>query len=160
MPDIKTLYDEDFVAWLEAQATALRAAARSGSNQEIDWENLAEEIDGLARSERRELRSRLAVVIKHLIKLELSPARAPREDWENTVRRERMDIELVIEDSPSLAREVPDLAQKAVRLGSENAVQALELHGELSTTLREVLKSKSYTPEQILGDWFPPDPQP
>jgi hypothetical protein len=70
MPDVKTLYDEDFVAWSEQQAEALRAAARTGSNQQLDWENLAEEIESLGRSQRRELRSRLSVIMEHLVKLE------------------------------------------------------------------------------------------
>ncbi len=50
MTDLKTLYDEDFVAWAEHQAEALRAAARGGSNQALDWENLAEEIEDLGKS--------------------------------------------------------------------------------------------------------------
>ena len=45
MTDLKTLYEEDTAAWAENQATALRAIARGGSNQELDWENLAEEIE-------------------------------------------------------------------------------------------------------------------
>jgi Domain of unknown function DUF29 len=47
---ITTHYDEDFVAWSQQQAEALRAAARGGSNQVIDWQNLAEEIEGLGKS--------------------------------------------------------------------------------------------------------------
>jgi hypothetical protein len=166
MPDVKTLYDEDFVTWLESQAAALRAAGRSGSNQEIDWENLAEEIEGLARSERRELRSRLAVIVEHLVKLEHSPAQDPRNDWVSTVRRERMDIELLLEDSPSLAREIPDMIRKEIRHGVENAAMALERCRELNASLQQAIKTKAYldlfayTPDQILGDWLPPEPPP
>jgi len=47
MSDVKTLYKEDFVAWSKEQAEALRSAARDGSNQKLDWENLAEEIEKL-----------------------------------------------------------------------------------------------------------------
>src|SRR5438128_176130 len=53
-----TLYEQDFVLWTEAQAKALREAA-VGGNTPLDWENLAEEIESLGRSERRELRSRI-----------------------------------------------------------------------------------------------------
>ncbi len=49
MTDLKTLYEEDTVAWSEQQAAALRAAARGGSNQPLDWENLAEEIEELGQ---------------------------------------------------------------------------------------------------------------
>ena len=56
---VKTgLYEEDFVLWAETQAIALRRAADSGSNLGLDWSNLAEEIESLGRSQRRELKPR------------------------------------------------------------------------------------------------------
>ena len=55
MSDVKSLYDEDFVAWTQQQAKALRAAAGSRTNQPLDWENLAEEVEDLGKSVRREL---------------------------------------------------------------------------------------------------------
>jgi hypothetical protein len=64
------LYEEDFVRWTEEQSRALRKASQSGVNLPLDWENLAEEIDDLGRSLRRELRSRLTVIVEHLMKLE------------------------------------------------------------------------------------------
>src|ERR1700722_5200578 len=96
MPDVKTLYDEDFVAWSQEQAEALRAAARSGSNQKLDWNNLAEEIDDLAKRERRELASRISTIVEHLVKLDHSPAREPRSDWRRTIRRTRIEIERIL----------------------------------------------------------------
>jgi len=59
MTGLKTLYDEDFVAWSKQQAEALRAAARGGSNQQLDWENLAEEIGSLGKSQRSALGSQI-----------------------------------------------------------------------------------------------------
>ena len=44
MTDLKRLYERDFAAWSKQQAEALRAAGRGGSNQPLDWENLAEEM--------------------------------------------------------------------------------------------------------------------
>jgi Domain of unknown function DUF29 len=55
MTTLDTLYDEDFVAWSKEQGAALRAPARGGSNQVLDWENLAEEIEDLGQWVRREL---------------------------------------------------------------------------------------------------------
>ena len=75
------LYDKDFVAWSKQQAEALRAAARSGSNQRLDWQNLAEEIEGLGISQRSVLRSQIRRIIRHLIKLEHSRAIEPRRGW-------------------------------------------------------------------------------
>jgi Domain of unknown function DUF29 len=78
--NLAKLYEEDFVRWTEQQAAALRQAAGLGTNLPLDWENLAEEIDGLGRSHRHELRSRIAVIIEHLIKVECSPAADPGAD--------------------------------------------------------------------------------
>jgi hypothetical protein len=52
------LYEADIAAWAEQQANALRRRAAN----EIDWENVAEEIESLARSDRRKIRDPLAVI--------------------------------------------------------------------------------------------------
>lgn len=152
------LYEEDFVRWTEQQSSVLREAARSGVNLPLDWENLAEEIESLGRSERRELRSRISIIIEHLLKLENSPARDPRRAWMDTVARERLDIELLIEESPSLrgeaARIVADETKRAVR----NASRALIRRGEGSPETIAKLSAAIYTEEQVLGEWYPGDP--
>ena len=78
MTDARGLYDVDFVAWTEQQAEALRATAHGGTNQPLDWENLAEEIESLGKSDRRELRSQIYRIIRHLTKLQFSQATDPR----------------------------------------------------------------------------------
>ena len=70
MTDLKRLYQRDFAAWSKQQAEALRAAGRGGSNQPLDWENLAEEIEDLGISQRSALRSQILRIIQHLVKLE------------------------------------------------------------------------------------------
>ena len=100
------LYDEDFVRWTEEQSSALRDAAKIGTNLPLDWENLAEEIESLGRSQRRELRNRLAVILEHLIKLEHSPTIDPRTGWMDTISRERLNIEDLLRDSPSLKNQL------------------------------------------------------
>src|ERR1700724_4865876 len=90
------LYEEDFVRWTEEQSRALREAALSQTNTPLDWENLAEEIESLGRSQRHELRRRIAVILEHLLKLERSPAADPRSGGMETIARERSDIELVV----------------------------------------------------------------
>lgn len=165
MPDIKTLYDEDFVTWSKQQAEALRSAARTGSNQLLDWENLAEEIESLGRSDRREMASRIATVIEHLVKLACSPGPEPRQGWRQTIRRERIEIELLLKDSPSLRRAIANIASSIAGGAIELALEEMDARGELTRSLRQTLRTKkyldvfAYTPEQILGDWFPPEPK-
>ena len=79
MSDVKTLHDEDLVAWSKQQADALRAAVRDGSNQLLDWENLAEEdrrFGHLPKSPA--LHSQLRQIIQRLLKLEIRLRRAVR----------------------------------------------------------------------------------
>src|SRR5688572_3622093 len=93
MSETAELYDEDFLLWTQEQAKLLREAAARRVNFPLDWENLAEEIESLGRSDRRELRSRITTIIEHLLKLEHSPVHEPREGWLDTVDRSRHEAE-------------------------------------------------------------------
>ena len=63
------LYERDFCHWTAEQAAALRAAAARRLDLALDFENLAEEIESLGRSDRRALVSHIKRVIEHLLKL-------------------------------------------------------------------------------------------
>jgi Domain of unknown function DUF29 len=77
------LYEQDFFLWTKEQAAALRLA--KNSNLPLDWENLAEEIESLGKSDRRELRSQIRRILRHLLKLEATPSVEPRAGWRSTV---------------------------------------------------------------------------
>ena len=51
------LYERDYYTWVVEQARALKQRRI----EMLDWQNLAEEVEDLGRSEKRELRSRLEV---------------------------------------------------------------------------------------------------
>jgi hypothetical protein len=156
MSDVKTLYDKDFVAWSKNQAEALRAESHAGSNQKLDWENLAEEIESLGKSQLHELKSQIRRVIEHLLKLEYSPAADPRRGWIESIGDARGEIELVLEDSPSLKKEIDAAIAGGLKHAARKAIFALEDHGELDPTVAARLRATAYTSEQILGDWYPP----
>jgi Domain of unknown function DUF29 len=157
MADARTLYDDDFVAWTEQQAEALRSAARGSTNQPLDWENLAEEIESLGISQRHELRSQIQRIIRHLLKLEHSPAVDPRRGWVETINDARTEIELLIEDSPSLKNELGRLTEAELARGSRVAIRDLEKCGEVDTAIASSIRRARYTEDQVIGDWFPPD---
>jgi hypothetical protein len=165
MSEIKALYDEDFFAWSQQQAEALRAAAHGASNKPIDWENVAEEIESLGKSDRRELGSQIRRIIEHLVKLEHSPAVDPRPGWRASIVDARIQIEEILNDSPSLRREIPQLMRREIDRGARLAIANLEDRRELDSALKRDLRAKSYlelfsyNSEQILDDWFPPDPE-
>jgi len=158
MTDLKTLYETDTAAWSEHQAAALRAAALGGSNQLLDWGNLAEEIEDLARSLRRRLRSQIARIIQHQVKLEYSPALDPRNGWRRTIRLARLDITRILEDSPSLNREIPRFIEKETAGAVQLAILDLEEHGEIDQMELPIIRNTAYTEEQVLGAWFPAEP--
>lgn len=159
MSDTNTLYDEDFFAWTKQQGKALRSAARTGTNLPLDWEHLAEEIEGLGASERSALGSHIMRIIQHFAKLEFSSAVEPRNGWRRTIRLARLQAERRLQDNPSLQRQLRRLVERETRRGIEYAIADLEEHAEIDDVDANALRRVRYTPEQILGDWFPPDPE-
>jgi hypothetical protein len=153
MPESSELYDQDFFLWTQQQAAALRRA--KASNLPLDWENLAEEIESLGKSDRRELTSQLRRILRHLLKLEASPAAQPRAGWRATIVDARSEIEGVLRDSPSLRRQVDDLLKGQLKAAAELAANDLVEHGESTDTIKTRLDEGGFTAEQVLGDWFP-----
>jgi hypothetical protein len=161
MPDSPDrLYEEDFLRWTEEQAAALRKAAGSGANLPLDWGNLAEEVESLGISQKHELRSRIATILEHLLKLEYSPAGRPRNGWIATIGRERLVIEDLLETSPSLRREVPAVVARSLPRTAKLVGRMLQNRREGAPDLAARITAASYTPEQVLGDWFPESRQP
>src|SRR5882724_4225639 len=115
------LYEQDFFLWTKEQAAALRLA--KNSNLPLDWENLAEEIESLGKSDRRELRSQITRVLRHLLKLEVSPAAEPRAGWRATIDEARSEIEGLLEDSPGLRREADGLIKKQIHAAARLAAE-------------------------------------
>jgi hypothetical protein len=106
------LYDQDFYLW--AKETA--AAIRSGRIAEVDLENVAEEIEGLANRDYREVYSRLRRILEHKLKLCLVRGiflDRNRHGWETSVRTQQDDLRVLLEASPSLRRHIPELISKA-----------------------------------------------
>jgi hypothetical protein len=152
MVDQAQAYDTDLALWAESQARALRDAGHAGTNLPIDWENVAEEIEALGKSQARELASRLRTILVHLIKLQASPATGPRGGWRETIIEQRSEIERVIEDSPSLRPAIGRVIVKEIGPARRQASAALTDHGE---TPNIDLDSLSYTEAEVLGDCFP-----
>ena len=101
-------YDEDFVEWLAAQS----AAIREGRWADIDVENLTEEIDSLARRDKREMLNRLVVLLMHLLKKKHQPERMS-DSWWQTIDEQSSQIGLILEDSPSLRLLLPEYVERA-----------------------------------------------
>jgi hypothetical protein len=153
MAEAETLYDQDFLRWTEQQAAALRRAKES--NLPLDWENLAEEIESLGRSERKGLRSQIRRVLRHLLKLEASAAAEPRAGWCETIEEAREEIADTLRVSPSLRREVGALISEEMATAAKYAARDLARHGEPADGIRARVDQGGFTADEVLGDWFP-----
>ena len=122
VPASDDLYEADFVAWTEAQAELIRQRRFD----ELDVENLAEEIESLGRSRRRELHRRMARLLEHLIKLAVSRDYDPRRQWILSVNEQRDRIAEIVEENPSLRAHVPVAFNKSWPRAAEMARGGLE----------------------------------
>jgi len=159
MAELKSLYDDDFLAWSKQQAEALCAALHDGSNQSLDFGNLAEEIEDLGKSVRRELQSQIRRVVRHLLKLEHSPAREPRRGWAESVVDARAEIEDLLEASPSLRTELDCDVERQTQRGIDLALRDLGRYQAVDAETIAALRATSYTVAQVLGDWLPEEPR-
>ena len=91
------LYETDFYAWAQEQAALLRAGKLSAA----DIENIAEEIESMGRSEKRELVGRSAILLAHLLKWRFQPGLRGN-SWRLGIREQRLRITRHLEDNPSL----------------------------------------------------------
>lgn len=107
MLELKTLYDTDFNLWVEDQLTALK----SRSLVDLDLPNLIEEIESLARKDKKALRSHLEVLLMHLLKWQFQPEKRSR-SWDTSITRARIEIEDIYMDSPSLKNYLPTVESR------------------------------------------------
>ncbi|HEV2302224.1 MAG TPA: DUF29 domain-containing protein [Stellaceae bacterium] len=157
MAEADELYEQDFLRWTEKQAAALRRA--KGSNLPLDWENLAEEIESLGKSERKGLRSQIRRILRPLFKLTASPASAPRPGWEESIRDARAEIDDILRDSPSLRREIAGLVSEQAPIAAKFAAADLTGYDKAAGAVRARLEKGGFTAEEVLGDWFPDPPR-
>ena len=146
-------YDTDLLLWSERQAALLRrAAAGERVNDQLDWENVAEEIESLGKSDRRELTNQIRTIVIHLIKLKASPATEPRPGWYETLIEQRAEIRTLLENSPSLRPTVPTIIGKELSAARAAALASLAAYSEPPRVDPAEL---DFTADQILGSWLP-----
>lgn len=130
VPEAGAAYDVDVHAWAMRQAELIRL----GRFGELDIENLADEVEDVARQERRELVSRLTLLFQHVLKWDHQPERRGA-SWARTIREQRIQVEEVLGENPSLSSSPDALVVKAFRQGR---VAALNETGLPDATISEV----------------------
>jgi hypothetical protein len=107
----KSLYESDYYLWLDTTLQQLK----NNDLTNLDLVNLIEEIETLGRKERAELLNRLIVLFEHLLKLKYWQQELARNKrgWNNTVIEQTNQIEILLEDSPSLKSSLNDIVDRA-----------------------------------------------
>lgn len=145
-PTTSATYEGDFYAWLLKSAELLRQRQFS----ELDLEQIAEELEGMARSDKRQLINRFAVLLSHLLKWQYQPERRSK-SWERTIREQRKRISLLLDDSPSLKSEIEQ------KLADAYEIAVLSAANETGLDEDRFPESCEYTLDQVLDTGFYPD---
>ena len=142
----RQLYDQDFFAWANEQAVLLRARRLS----EADIDHIAEEIESMGKAEKRELVSRLQVLLMHLLKWQYQPDRRGVR-WEVTIGNQRDALVDHLTDNPSLKARFPEAVARAYRAARGEA--------RVETGLPEAIFPPAcpWTLAQITNEDFWPD---
>lgn len=136
----KNLYNQDFYLWTKTVVQQLK----ENKFNEIDIPNLIEEIESMGKSEKRELKTRLIVLLMYLLKWQYQPEKRS-ESWRSTISEQRICIETLLEDSPSLqpllAEVFADCYQKArLKASDETGIKLNFFPQESPFTLEEILE--------------------
>ena len=142
------LYDQDFYAWTQEQAALLEARQFDA----LDMAHLVEEITSLGISQKHALGSHLKNLVMHLLKWHYQASgRQTGHSWRSSIYNARDDIAVLLEDSPSLRREVPGL------LARRYPAARMLAHDETGLPLTTFPPACPWTPEQVLADDFWPE---
>ncbi len=153
MPDTKTkprpneLYESDFYVWTQEQARLLRERRFD----ELDLENLIDEVESVGRSDKRQIESRLEILVAHLLKWKSQPG-GRGGSWISSIFEQRRRLMRLVEDSPSL--------REFLRQEVSNGYTAARLLAARETGIAFGLFPEHcpFTPEQVLDlEFFPED---
>jgi len=138
-------YEKDFYLWLMGNSQLLREQRF----EEIDADHIAEELESMGRSEKRELISRFAVLFTHLLKWQFQAVKRSR-SWKNTIMVQRLDIKDLLEDSPSLHHLIEAKIDKAYEKAK------LKAEDETGIDSKFFPRHCPYSLEKILDETFFP----
>jgi hypothetical protein len=118
VPAARATYEGDFYSWTQEQGALLRARRFD----EVDWENVAEEIESLGRDQFSKLVSFYRLILLHMLKWEHQPNLQSR-SWANSIAIHRDHAAEVLDDNPGLKPRVDEALQRAYRGARLDAIQ-------------------------------------
>jgi hypothetical protein len=140
------LYETDFYGWSLHQAALLR----NEEYAELDIENLVEEIEAMARRDRRELGRRLMRILEHLLKLLYEPGSRASGKWRRSVLTQRLELQHFFETNYALRAQIDDFVEVAYLDARQLAASGL------GCLVDDLPKQCPWSVEQILDvKWLP-----
>ena len=136
-------HDHDFYAWTQEQVNLLK----TGQLDQVDWQNIAEEIEDMGRSEKRQLESKLEILIIHLLKWQFQPSLRSR-SWQLTIKEQRLRLEKLLEKNPSL--------EPHLTVAIEDVYPLATISAERETGLSSFPETCPYKLTEILSPEFLP----
>ena len=119
---VKSLYEKDYIAWLEQTASLLRQHRFN----EVDIEHLLEEIEDMGRREKRAARSQLTRLLMHWLKWQYQTEKRSN-SWLFSIKEARKQIERLLRDSPSLKNHLYETFEMCYRDAREDAADETNL---------------------------------
>ena len=144
--DVSDAYEIDYARWLAEQVVKIR----HGATEEVDLAHIAEELDDLAKSERRALASHLGILLLHLLKWQ-SQAERRSESWRLSIDNARRDIHELLTESPSLRRSLAERLEDEYMRARRNAA------GETGISSDRFPVECPFTREQVVDPEFFPE---
>ncbi len=142
--NIKTLYEQDFHLWAQHHITLLKESKFS----DIDIENLIGELESMGKRDKRELASRLIILIAHLLKWQYQ-ADMQSNSWRVPIIEQRKKIEYLLKNEPRLKGYMAEAITKAYPDAVDLAAEETELPVSLFP------KSCPYAEQQLLTKFYP-----
>ncbi|MBF2098417.1 MAG: DUF29 domain-containing protein [Gloeomargaritaceae cyanobacterium C42_A2020_066] len=140
----RTLYEQDILLWLEDTVAKLKAQDFA----HLDIEHLIEEVEALGTSQKKELLSRLVILLEHLLKRIYIPSPNNCRGWERTIRTQRVELQLLLDAAPSLVTRWEASFEKAWRIALKTVCR------EYPTIAFPVTWPYGQAPEEILDRDF------
>jgi hypothetical protein len=140
------LYERDLCLWFEQQAALLR----EGRFDELDLANLIEEIEAMARKDKKAVKNNLVVLLTHLLKHQFQPAQRSS-SWRGSIVEHRQRLQDDFEESPSLRPHAAAIFSRAYADARERA------SAETGLPAQTFSSASPYTLDQTLDPEFLPD---
>lgn len=142
-------YEEDFNLWTEQMVELLR----SRRFEELDIDNLIDELESMSKRDKREVVSRLKLILMHLLKWNYQPNQWSA-SWE-TIRNNREEIAQILQDSPSLKSYPATVLEQAYASARKNAASEtglpIETFPDCPFALAEIL-NEDFLPAEIVDN--------